>query len=116
MIYLYNAWYNFLAIQNNIIINLLLFGNIIYPTYFNDKLVYYKNIGDNYYKYIFILNIGEKIHKQYKIDVISIGLNLYSKYKMITNKNDDNLSVISDISDISNLSDISNFDDLDDFY
>lgn len=113
MVYLYNAWYNFLAIKNNIIINILLFGNIIFPAYFNDKLIYYKNIGDNYYKYIFILNIGKKIHKEYKIDVISIGLNLYNKYKMITNKNDDNFSVISDISDISKLSDIS---DLDDFY
>ena len=63
MNYIRNIWYNLLAIKNNIILNILLVGNIFYPTYFNNKIVKYKNIGDNYYKYIFLLNFNDKIIK-----------------------------------------------------
>jgi len=118
MNYLRFIYYNLLALKNNIFINFLLFCNIIYPSYFNDKIIHYKNIGDNYYKYIILLNFGNKIEKKYNIDIINIGLKLYDKYnyniKNTNNKNnnntidddndnDDTLSIISDISNISEL-------------
>jgi len=123
MTYIRNIYYNLLAIQNNIILNFFLIGNIIYPSYFNDKVIHYKNLGDTYYKYIFFLNLGDKIHKKYNIDIINIGLKLYDKYKNISNNNDnsddeleDILSNISEISDINDICNNNEFDnnDLDD--
>jgi hypothetical protein len=102
-----NIYYNLLAFQNNIIINFLILGNIFYPNYFNDKIIYYKNLGDEYYKYVLLLNLRDKIEKTYNVDIINIGLKLYEKYKSISMKNDDNDNdVLSDISDMSDLSKI----------
>ena len=107
MRYMKNIYYNLLAFQNNIIINFLILGNIFYPNYFNDKIIYYKNLGDEYYKYVLLLNLRDKIEKTYNVDIINIGLKLYEKYKSISMKNDDNDNdVLSDISDMSDLSKI----------
>jgi len=108
MSYIRNIYYNLLAISNNIIINFLLLGNLFYPAYFNDKIIHYKTLGDNYYKVILLLNFGDNFKKKYKIDIINIGLSLYDKYKIFMSNynNEDNLSEISDISDISDMSDI----------
>jgi hypothetical protein len=120
MNYLRFIYYNLLALKNNIFINFLLFCNILYPSYFNDKIIHYKNIGDNYYKYIILLNFGNKIEKKYNIDIINIGLKLYDKYNnTINNKNNNNNNDIDDnddfdtlsiSSDMSNISDISNLE------
>jgi hypothetical protein len=66
----------------------------------------YKTLNDNYYKYIIILTINDEIEKKYHIDMLSIGMNLYNKYKSIVNCDDDKLSDISNLSDMSDLSDI----------
>jgi len=74
-------------------------GNKIYPNYFNDDMINdYKKKGDEYNKYLFILNIGEIFIKKYNIDIIDIGNKFYNN--LIAN-DDDNLSDISDISDLS---------------
>ena len=106
-----NIYYNLLAFQNNIIINFLILGNIFYPNYFNDKIIYYKNLGDEYYKYILLLNLRDKIEKTYNVDIINIGLTLYEKYKSISMKNDDNDDDNDILSDISDMSDLSKIDD-----
>jgi hypothetical protein len=105
MSYIRNIWYNLLAIKNNIIINFILIGNIIYPSYFNDILLKYKNKGDDYYKFIILLNINNKIFKKYNIDILDKGLELYNKFKTLslTNINDDNLSEISELSELSDI-------------
>ena len=117
MKYLNSIYYNLLAIQNNIILNILLIGNIIYPTYFIDKINYYKNKIDNYYKFINLLIFRDKIEKTYKIDILNIGLELYEKYKTIKNNNDscdDTNSIISNLSEISDLNDLSDFSEIED--
>ncbi len=109
MSYYRHIYYNLLAIQNNFILTILLIGNSIVPNYFNDQIIKYKFKGDEYYKYILILSIGDEIQNKYNIDMISIGLQIYDKYKSINineKKDEDSLSQISDISDISNISDI----------
>ncbi len=110
MSYIKHLYYNWLIFKNNIIINLLLLGNVIIPKYFNNKIINMKNLNDNYYKFIIILTINDEIEKKYNIDMLSIGMSLYDKYKMIINKNnenDENMSNISDMSDISDISDMS---------
>jgi hypothetical protein len=92
--------------KNNIIINYLIIGNLLIPKYFNNKIMEYKALNDNYYKYIIILTINDEIEKKYHIDMLSIGMNLYDKYKTIMNRDDDKLSDISNLSDMSDLSDI----------
>ena len=121
MSYTKHLYYNFLAFNNNIILNCLLIANSIIPNYFNDQIIKYKLKGDEYYKFIIILTINDEIQNKYNIDMLTIGLQLYNKYKSLTtnddnnDNNDDNddndneitsnLSDISDISDISYLSD-----------
>ena len=121
MSYTKHLYYNFLAFNNNIILNWLLIANLIIPNYFNDQIIKYKLKGDEYYKFIIILTINDEIQNKYNIDMLTIGLQLYNKYKSLTtnddnnDNNDDNddndneitsnLSDISDISDISYLSD-----------
>lgn len=101
-------YYNLLAIKNNIIINFLLLGNIVYPSYFNEEIIKYKKIGEDYYKYIIFLNFGETFKQKYDINIIDIGLSLYDNYNILmNNNNDDNLSVSSDISDLSDISNLS---------
>ena len=114
MSYTRHIYYNFLAINNNLILTCLLFANTFVPNYFNEHIIKYKLKGDEYYKYIVIFKIGDEIQNKYNIDMISIGLKLYDKYKSIKDeqqkqKEDDILSDISDISDISDLSDLSDF-------
>jgi len=109
-----NIYYNLLAIQNNIIINFLLFCNLFFPKIIKNKLIYYKNKSDIYYKYILLISLNDEINEKYNIDLLSIGLNIYSKYQQFTKKINeiDNISDISDISDISNISDISDINDI----
>ena len=121
MSYMRNVYYNLMAIQNNIIINVLLIGNLFYPTYFNDKINYYRSKGETYYKYLLLLTINNEIVKKYNIDLIDIGMGLYDKYnKLMNNKDiqdiqddydDDMSSVISEASDTSDLSEISDTED-----
>jgi len=106
MSYIRHLYYNLLVFKNNIIINYLIIGNLIIPKYFNNKIMEYKTLNDNYYKYIIILTINDEIEKKYHIDMLSIGMNLYNKYKSIINTDDDKLSDISNLSDMSDLSDI----------
>lgn len=105
MSYIRHLYYNYMAIKNNIILSFLLFGNCIFPNYFNDTIVKCKIKGDEYYKYILLLTINDQIQNKYNIDMISIGLTLYDKYKKII-ADDDIHSEISDLSDLSDLSDI----------
>jgi len=114
--YLRHIYYNFLAINNNLILIFLLFGNSLIPNYFNKDIIKYKLKGDEYYKYILLFTINDKIQNKYNIDMLSIGLKFYDKYISDTNNNnnndndnndnDDNLSDISDLSDISHFSEI----------
>ena len=106
MSYIRHLYYNLLVFKNNIIINYLIIGNLLIPKYFNNKIMEYKALNDNYYKYIIILTINDEIEKKYHIDMLSIGMNLYDKYKSIINRDDDKLSDISNLSDMSDLSDI----------
>lgn len=106
MSYIKHLYYNLLVFKNNIIINYLIIGNLIIPKYFNNKIMEYKTLNDNYYKYIIILTINDEIEKKYHIDMLKIGMNLYNKYKAIMNKDDENLSEISNLSDMSDLSDM----------
>ncbi len=106
MSYIRHLYYNLLVFKNNIIINYLIIGNLIIPKYFNNKIMEYKTLNDNYYKYIIILTINDEIEKKYHIDMLSIGMNLYNKYKSIMNSDEDKLSDISNMSDMSDLSDI----------
>jgi hypothetical protein len=94
-----------MAIKNNLILSILLFGNCIIPNYFNDKIVKYKIAGDEYYKYLVLLSINDEIQNKYNIDMISIGLKLYDNYKKVVSIDDDVLSEISDLSDLSDLND-----------
>ena len=86
-------------------------ANSIVPNYFNEQIIKYKLKGDEYFKYIVIFKISDEIKNKYNIDMISIGLQLYDKYKSIEEtketEKEDSLSTISDISDISEISDIS---------
>jgi hypothetical protein len=99
-----HLYYNLLVFRNNIILNFLLLGNIIVPKYFNDKIIEYKKITDNYYKYIILITISDEIEKKYNIDMITIGMSLYNKYKLMLN--DDNDEILSELSDSSDLSDL----------
>jgi len=92
----------FLNFQNNLIINFFIILNQIFPNQFKDKLLYYKIKKEEYYKYLLLLSINDRINEKYHIDLLSIGMNLYDKYKTIIAKNDD----ISDMSDIEDMSDI----------
>ena len=103
MSYVRHLYYNYMAIKNNLILSILLFGNCIIPNYFNDKIVTYKIKGDEYYKYLVLLSINDEIQNKYNIDIISIGLKLYDNYKKVISNDDDD--VMSDISDLSDLSD-----------
>jgi len=96
------VYYNLLAIGNNIIINFLLLGNIIYPNYYNNKIIEYKKKGDTYYNFILFLNFGETIKKNYNINIIDLGLQLYDNLNNNSNIENDE----SDLSDLSDLSDI----------
>lgn len=111
MSYTRHIYYNFLAINNNLILIFLLIANSIVPNYFNEQIIKYKLKGDEYFKYIVIFKISDEIKNKYNIDMISIGLQLYDKYKSIEEtkqtEKEDSLSTISDISDISEISDIS---------
>jgi hypothetical protein len=111
MSYTRHIYYNFLAIKNNLILIFLLIANSIVPNYFNEQIIKYKLKGDEYFKYIVIFKISDEIKNKYNIDMISIGLQLYDKYKSIEEtketEKEDSLSTISDISDISEISDIS---------
>jgi len=114
MSYTKHLYYNFLAFNNNIILNCLLIANSIIPNYFNDQIIKYKLKGDEYYKFIIILTINDEIQNKYNIDMLTIGLQLYDKYKSLTtddDDNDDNKSNLSDISDVSDISDISYLSD-----
>lgn len=112
MSYFMNIYYNLLAINNNIIINFLLLGNLFFPAYFNDKIIHYKAIGDNYYKFILFLNFGDNFKKKYKIDIINIGLSLYDKYQLfMANYKNNEICNLSDVSDISDISDLSDFNE-----
>lgn len=102
-----HLYYNLLVFRNNIILNFLLLGNIIVPKYFNDKIIEYKKITDNYYKYIILITISDEIEKKYNIDMITIGMSLYNNYKLILNGyNDDNDEILSNLSDSSDLSEL----------
>jgi len=111
MSYVRHLYYNLLVFKNNIIINYLIIGNLIIPKYFNNKIMEYKTLNDNYYKYIIILTINDEIEKKYHIDMLSIGMTLYNKYKSIMNSDEDKMSDISDISDISDMSELSDIED-----
>jgi len=103
-----NIYYNFLAFQNNIIMNFLLILNVFFPTQMKNKLIHHKKKGDEYYKYILLLSLNNEIEEKYNINLLNIGINLYDKYKnFIININNDNdvISVVSDLSDLSDLSD-----------
>ncbi len=93
-----------MAIQNNIIINVLLVGHLFYPKYFKDKINHYRYKGETYYKYLLLLTINDEIVKKYNIDLIDIGMGLYDKYKILMNKNNeinrDNISEIDSLSDL----------------
>ena len=93
-----NIYYNFLAFNNNIIINILLFLNIFLPKQMKNKLIYYKKKRDEYYQYLLLLSINNKIEEKYHINLLNIGINLYEKYKKIIVIKDD-LSDLSDLSD-----------------
>ena len=95
---IFNIYYNILAFQNNIIINFLLVLNIFFPKQMKNKLIYYKNKGDEYYKYLLLLTLNNEIQEKYNINLLNIGINLYDKYKKFIIKND-NLSDLSDLSD-----------------
>jgi len=115
MSYTRHLYYNFLAINNNLILTFFLIANSIVPNYFNEQLIKYKLKGDEYYKYIIIFKISDEIQNKYNIDMISIGLQLYDKYKSLElepKKDEDSLSQLSDISDISNISNISEISDI----
>lgn len=101
---LINIYYNYLAFQNNIIMNFLLILNIFLPKQMKNNLIYYKKKGDDYYKYLFLLSLNNEIEEKYHINLLNIGINLYDKYKLFINNND-NLSELSDLSDLSELSD-----------
>jgi len=107
MKFMRHLYYNLLVFRNNIILNFLLLGNIIVPKYFNDKIIEYKKITDNYYKYIILITISDEIEKKYNIDMITIGMSLYNNYKLILNGyNDDNDEILSNLSDSSDLSEL----------
>jgi len=74
-----NIYYNFLAFQNNIIINFLLILNVFFPIQIKNKLIYYKNKGDEYYKYLLLLSLNNEIEQKYNINLLNIGINLYDK-------------------------------------
>lgn len=107
MSYIRHLYYNILAINNNFILSILLIANTIVPNYFNDTIIKYKLKGDEYYKFILIMNINDEIQNKYNIDMISIGMKLYDTYKNI--KKEENDDILSNISDLSDLSDISDF-------
>jgi len=95
-------YYKYQLYINSAILAFIALGNKIYPTYFNDTMINkYKNKGKEYYKYLFILNVGEMFIKKYNIDILLIGNKIYNN--LITN--DDNLSDMSDMSDMSDLDD-----------
>ena len=118
MSYIRNVYYNLMAIQNNIIINGLLIGHLFYPKYFKDKIIYYRNLGDTYYKYLLLLTLNDEIVKKYNIDLLNIGMGLYDKYISLMNKDKDAKDAKDDIeikemSDIDDMSEIDNDDLLD---
>jgi hypothetical protein len=121
MSYIRNVYYNLMAIQNNIIINGLLIGHLFYPKYFKDKIIYYRNLGDTYYKYLLLLTLNDEIVKKYNIDLLNIGMGLYDKYMSIMNKEKDikdeneEMKEMSDIDDMSEISEIEELMDIDDF-
>jgi len=102
-----HLYYNLLVFRNNILLNFLLLGNIIIPKYFNDKIIEYKKITDDYYKYIILITISDEIEKKYNIDMITIGMSLYNNYKLMLNDyDDDNDEILSNLSDSSDLSEL----------
>ena len=108
MSYYRHIYYNLLAIQNNFILTILLIGNSIVPNYFNDQIIKYKFKGDEYYKYILILSIGDEIQNKYNIDMISIGLQIYDKYKSINinekkdEELDERLKIVRPLNEVKN--------------
>lgn len=96
----------FLNFQNNLIINFFFLLNHLFPNQFKDKLLYYRAKKKEYYKYLLLLTINDRINEKYHIDLLSIGMNLYDKYKTIIANKDD----ISDMSDIDDMSDIEDYE------
>mgnify|MGYP003330777317 CR=1 FL=1 len=43
----------------------------------------YKELNDSYYKYKLLISFNDIIEKKYNIDLLSIGMKLYDKYKSI---------------------------------
>lgn len=105
-----------LSFANNIVYNFYLFGFMIYPDYFKNSIIKYKNLSDSYYKKLMILYVTDDIYNKYNIDLIDIHkniLNTIKSFKSNTNllmneNNNDNISIMSDLSDISDLSDLYN--------
>lgn len=97
-----NLYYIWLIFINNIKINCLLMGYIFYPDKFKTKIIEYKTLNDEYYKYLLLLSINNEISAKYNIDIFSIGLKLYDKYQTIIQDNEDKMSEIEELSDIDN--------------
>ena len=100
-----NIYFNYLAFQNNIILNFLIIMNIFFPILMKQKIIFYKKKGDEYFNYILLLSLNNEIEEKYHINILNIGLSIRDYYKKIMTNNVDTLSDISDLSDIGHLSD-----------
>ena len=94
-----NYYYKYLAFQNNIIINILLFVNYFFPKQIKNKLIYYMKKKDEYNKYIFLLTLNSKIEEKFKINILNMGLKFYNNIL----KDDDNIDLSDLDEDLSDL-------------
>ena len=95
-----NIYYNYLAFQNNIILNFILIANLFFPKQMKKNIIYYKKKSDEYYNYIFLLSINDEIEEKYHINILNIGLTFYNKYKNLIKNDIDNMSEIDELSDL----------------
>ena len=126
--YYMNIGYYF---YNNIFLNVYLFGYVLFPNIFKDKIINTKTIIDGCHKRIIMVSVRNEILDKYDIDVFDmynqfqsiINTNIIfpfekplkhkKKVNRIThiicdnnnneNENNDNISVMSDLSSLSSL-------------
>lgn len=92
-----------ILITNNIIYNIYLFGCILFPLFFQEKIIKNKQSTDIYYNKLLFILYSEDFYKKYNIDMLKLSdmyfdfINKMNKNDNYNNKNnnDDKNSIIS---------------------
>ena len=79
-----------ILITNNIIYNIYLFGCILFPLFFQEKIIKNKQSTDIYYNKLLFILYSEDFYKKYNIDMLKLSdmyFDFINKMNNIDNKN-----------------------------